>query len=355
MAATVVATVLLRAGITYNYPAYSSLNNSADGAKAYYEALRKLGVDTTRNYRPLRKLTGTRADVFYAGTPISALQHADEKDFEDFEHLAKTGAHLILAAQPEVVGTEPSRISKKKEKKEDAAPKDLLKQRWGIELGFRPRQLTAAETGPLKHLGIKPFVAYFRTWSNEWTPSVTRNGQPAILERRFGSGSILLVSDCRYFSNRQLLTSPDTEILTAVISQTPQVIFDESHLGLEDTGTVIGLTTAHHLNWIFAGFVLLAGLYIWRYSVSFIPPFPAPTSSSVAGRDAYAALTNLLIQSVPLKSLLHTAAEEWNRTAHLRRNQRPISEDEISLLPDIDRATTMAEYKSICQRMKDRI
>lgn len=355
LAATIIATVLLRAGITYNYPAYSSLNNSTDGTKAYYEALWELGFDATRNYRPLRKLTGTQADVFYAGTPISGLQHADEKDFDDFEQLAKSGVRLIIATQPEVVGIDVSRARKEnKEKKWTATPKDMLKERWGIELGFRARHLTAAEMGPLKQLGMKPFVAYFRTWSKEWSPSIMRNDQSLFLERRFGKGSVLLVSDCRYFTNRELLTRPDTEILTAVVGQTRQVIFDESHLGLEDTGTVVGLTTAHHLNWIFAGFVLLATLYIWRNSVSFIPPVPAANNRSVAGQDAYAALTNLLMQSVPPKSLLHKAAEQWNATAHLRRNQRIISDDELGLLPDLDRATTMAEYKSISERMKDR-
>lgn len=356
LAGTIAATVLLRAGITFNYPAYSSLNNSADGTKAYYETLRKLGFNATRNYRSLPKLKGTQADVFYAGAAISALQHGDEKDFEDFEQLAKSGARLIIAAQPETLSIVLSPAKKpKKDKKPDAVQKDMLKERWGIELGFRPRQLTAAEMGPLKQLGIKPFLAYFQKWSKEWSPSVTRNDEPLFLERHFGNGSILLISDCRYFTNRELLARPDTQILTAAVGQTPQIIFDESHLGLEDTGTVIGLTTAHHLNWIFVGFALLAALYIWRNSVSFIPPARAPSNRSVIGQNAYAALTNLLMQSVPPKSLLHRAAEEWNATAHLRRNQRTIGDDELALLPDLDRATTMAEYKSICQRMKDRI
>jgi Domain of unknown function (DUF4350) len=352
-AAAIITTVLLRAGVTYNYPAYSSLNNSADGTKAYYEALRKLGFNVTRNYRPLRKLNGTRADIFYGGAPLSALQNADEKELQELEQLAKGGARLTIAIQPEVVGTEVSRV--KKEKKQKAAAKNMLKQRWGIEIGFRPRQLTGTETTTLNRLGMKPFIAYFRAWSRDWSPSLMRSDAPLFLERRFGQGSILLISDCRYFTNRELLTRPDMEILTAVAGKHPQIIFDETHLGLEDTGTVVGLTTAHRLNWIFAGFLVLACLYIWRNSVSFIPPLPRAKDSAIAGQDAYAALTNLLMQSVAPKSLLHRAAEEWNATAHLFRSRRVIGAEELTLLPGLDRATTVAEYKSICQRIKDRI
>ncbi len=313
-AATIVTMVLLRAETTYNYPAYSSLNNSAGGTKAYFEALRKLGFTVVRNYRPLRKLQGIPADIFYAGTPLAALQHTDEKDLQDFEQLAKSGARLIIALQPEAVWE--AKPLAKNDKKQDKEPKDFLRERWGVDIAFRDRQVSEME-GKLNRIGFKSVTGYFAKWSKDWSPDVTRSGAPLFLERRFGKGSIVLISDCRYFANSELLTRPDMQVLTATLGRRPQIVFDESHLGLEDTGTVVGLTTAHRLNWIFAGFALLATLYIWRSSVSFIPPAPIPKDFSVAGQDAYAALRNLLMQSVSAKSLLHKAAEEWNSTTHL--------------------------------------
>jgi hypothetical protein len=140
-------------------------------------------------------------------------------------------------------------------------------------------------------------------------------------------------------------------VLTAVSGKPSAIIFDESHLGLEDTGTVIGLTTRHHLNWVLLGLAIFAALYIWRNSVSFIPPLPVPKDSSISGQSAYAALTNLLMQSVPPKSLLHKAAQEWNATVPLSRNQRTLSAEELALLPDLDRISAVTGYKSLSGRL----
>jgi hypothetical protein len=96
---------------------------------------------------------------------------------------------------------------------------------------------------------------------------------------------------------------------------------------------------------------VLAALYIWRNSVSFVPPVATSKDRSVAGQNAYAALTNLLMQSVPAKDLLYKAAQEWNSTAYLRRKGRTISPEELALLPDLDATTTLAEYKSISERL----
>src|SRR5581483_1692926 len=316
---------------------------------AYFEALGKLGFTVTRNYRALPQLRGTKAAVFYIGSGFATLQHANERDFEEFEQLAKSGARLIIAAQPESIWA--PNAPPPKNKKQEKLPTDLLKERWGVEIGFRDRQVTGAEGGTIKRLGMKPVTGYFEKWSEDWSPSVMRAGAPLFLERPFGKGSILLISDCRHFTNRVLLMHPDNEVLTAIPGKR-SMIFDESHLGLEDTGTVVGLTTSHHLNWILLGFVVLAALYIWRSSVSFIPPSPEPKELSVSGQSAYAALTNLLIQSVPPKSLLHKAAQEWNASVHLSRNQRTISAEELALLPDLDRASTIAEYQSLSGRLK---
>lgn len=352
-AVTIVVTVLLRAETTYNYPAYSSLNNSADGTKAYFEALNKLGFIVTRNYRPLRKLQGEHTDIFYAGTPLADLQYGDDKDLEDFEQLAKSGARLIIAAQPQSVEIN---LPEKKSKETFPDKKDVLKQHWGIEVGARESHVSQVESGAAHRLGMKPLTGYFAKWSKDWSPSLTRSdGHPLLLERRFGKGSVLLISDCRYFTNRELLTRPDTQVLAAVPGAPSQIIFDENHLGLEDTGTVVGLTTAHRLNWIFAGFIVLAVLYIWRSSVSFIPPVPMVNDSSVTGQNAYAALTNLLMQSVRPKSLLHKAAQEWNSSAHLHRNRHMISAEELALLPDLDPASTLAEYKSLSERLNSNV
>ena len=121
-------------------------------------------------------------------------------------------------------------------------------------------------------LYLVPATWHFSSWTNEWIPSHMRDYSPLFLERRFGKGLILLIANARLFTNRELLLEPDAPLLAAVPSAHRQVIFDESHLGLEDTGTVAGLAAAHHLQWLLLGFVILAAIYVWRSSFSFVPP-----------------------------------------------------------------------------------
>ena len=274
-AGCVVFVVLLGAGATFNYPAYSSLNNASEGTKAYFDALQKLGFNVERNYRPLRKLSGKQADIFYAGITFASLEQAEESEFDEFEQIAKSGCRLIIAVQPDALEFEKAAVAPKQPKSKQKATKienkDLLRQRWGLEIAWRDAGLGREENSALTKLGVKGKIGYVAKWDPSWSPLLWRQGNPIFLERRFGKGSVLFVSDARYFTNRDLLSKPDTQILTALVGSPKHMIFDESHLGLEDTGTVIGLTTAHHLNWILAGFVVLAALYIWRSSVSFIP------------------------------------------------------------------------------------
>ncbi len=76
---TVTRSVLRRAETTYDYPPYSSLNNSDEGTRAYFEALKKLGYSPSRNYQPLHKLVGTQADIFYAGPALAAFRYSDKQ------------------------------------------------------------------------------------------------------------------------------------------------------------------------------------------------------------------------------------------------------------------------------------
>lgn len=81
------------------------------------------------------------------------------------------------------------------------------------------------------------------------------------------------------------------------------------------------------------------------------PAASPPKDESVAGQNAHIALRNLLVRSVPAKSLLHRAAQEWNASAKLRPGRRLIGPAEITALTDLDHASTVAEYKAISQRV----
>lgn len=352
---SIVRSVLRHAETTYNYPAYSSLNNGDEGTKAYFEALRQLGYKPARNYQPLRKLEGTQANIFYAGAGLAAFRYLEVKELQEFEHLAERGARIIIAFDADGIVEKPKARAQSKDHSKHPAREDTLKERWGIQLTFTKRSVSKAVNEFMSQLNSIPVSRHFSSWVNDWTPSQIKNGIPLFLERRFGRGSVLLIAESKLFTNRELLIHPDTQVLAAVPASRRAIIFDESHLGLEDTGTVVGLAAAHGLQWMMLGFVVLAVLYVWRGSTSFVPPTPARRDIAVAGHDAHSALANLLMQSVPKKSILGLVAEEWNRTVSGRRAlARKISTDELNRLRHAKPVDFPAEYRSLARQLNSR-
>ncbi|HTU46241.1 MAG TPA: hypothetical protein VMF91_14330 [Bryobacteraceae bacterium] len=349
--------VLRGTDTSYNYPDCSSLNNSDTGTKAYFEALARLGFAPSRNFKMLRKLTGARAAIFYAGPDLWSFRYSDEKDLEQFEQLASGGARVILALDPEGITELPREKPKRaSDSKDSRSREDNLKKHWGIELTYVERAVASENRKLLAGLEVQPVTWRFSSWPAAWKPSHPRNGSPLFLEREFGTGSVVLIANSKLFTNRELLVHPDVDVLATAPGAYRDIIFDENHLGIADTGTVMGLATAHGLEWMLVGFVVLAILYVWRSSVSFIPRLSAPVEASVSGRDAHLALSHLLMQSVPSKSLLRVAGEEWNRSAALqaRARVRPLSQDELGRLEQLRPADAAAEYRAIAARLNSK-
>lgn len=355
-ALAVIRSILLRSQISHNYPAYSSLNNGVNGTKAYFDALVRLGFVASRNFKLLPKLTGTRAAVFCAGAELWAFRFSDEKELRQFEQLATRGARVIIALDPAGVIEMPVKKQKQAREPESQSNPDNLKTRWGIEL--KPKeQITTRQTREfLVKLQLRSVNWQFSSWSKDWVPSHTRNGAPLLLERPFGRGSIVLIGNSKLFTNRELLFAPDTDVLASAPGRYREIVFDESHLGLEDTGTVFGLAVAHRLQWMLLGFLALAVLYIWHSSVSFIPPPATSAEPSIAGRDAHAALSNLLMQSVPLRAILRTCAEEWNQSASVRKGRtRTFSPDDLANFDGLATAHVAPEYRALANRLNPRV
>ena len=153
-----------------------------------------------------------------------------------------------------------------------------------------------------------------------------------LLERSFGQGSIGLLAGVEPFTNQQLLTKPDASLLAVTMAGRHPLIFDEAHLGVAETDTVAGLARQHHLEWILLGFLALAALYIWRNAVSFIPPLQPAAEAGVKGRDAHAALTSLLAQSVSRDKLLKEIGAEWKHSERYVPNAAHLSEAELEQL-----------------------
>ena len=325
------------------YPAYSSLNNEDSGLKAYYETLVRLGVGASRNYRPFLKLEGQRATVIYAGPNLGDFRFRSEKDLEQFERVAQGGARVLILFQtretryekvapprPEVKppGNGPSKP------RDDMKPRvDAMLKRWGVEEietdvpNVKRRTAADALTPSIVRRDV---LWHFAKWDPLWKPVfLGSDGDPVLLERSFNRGSIGLLAAVEPFTNYRLLTKPDAALLAATMAGHRPLIFDEAHLGVAEIDTVAGLARQHNLEWTLLGFLALSALYIWRSAVSFVPPLEPAGEGGVKGRDAHAALSSLLAQSMDRKALLKEIGAEWKHSERYVPNSAHLDQADL--------------------------
>lgn len=325
------------------YPDYSSLNNEDTGLKAYYETLVRLGVSVSRNYRSFLKLEGQKATVIYAGPNLGDFRSRSEKDLEQFERVAQGGARVLVLFQTREIRYEKIAPPKPDVKtsgkgrpnvRDEMKPRvDAMRKRWGVEeteTEVKDAKRPAGAEALTPSIVRRDVLWHFAKWDPLWKPlRVDADGNPVLLERSFGQGSIGLLAAVEPFTNYQLLTKPDAALLAVTIAGRHPVIFDEAHLGVAELDTVAGLARQHHLEWILLGFLAIAALYVWRNAVSFIPPLPSAAEGGVTGRDAHSALSSLLAQSVGRDKLLTEIAAEWKHSARYASGAGHLGEVEL--------------------------
>jgi hypothetical protein len=182
-----------------------------------------------------------------------------------------------------------------------------------------------------------------------------REGSAVAAERQTGSGSIVLVSDSYTFTNEALLRARNTELLTRVLGDSRIVVFDEHHLGIAESRGVVSLARQYRLHGFAAGLLLIAVLFIWRNSSSFLPRIPDQQGDyEVPGRAAASGLTNLLGRAIPPADLMSVCAAEWKRSKGSRIPEQQVSK--VLQIAGSARAGNhpAAAYREIAQLLNER-
>lgn len=324
------------------YPAYSTYRADPKGAKIFFQSLEELpGVIVERQLKPLESLIGAGSTVLYLGGSSHSLLGDIDEELCPF---MLSGGRAILAFRAE------SPIRKKTEPKEDThdAPKneeddaDEEKhdpetcsrckrleriERWGVELERftrtelkeqDPESLASPESGA-SSLAPVPWgsALYFNELGKEWDVLYRYLGQPVIIERDWGGGSVVLMADSYLFSNEAMVRDRHTALLALLVGGADRVVFDEVHLGVSSQEGVMMLLNRYRLQGVLLALLLLAGLFVWKNSSSFIPKYSDPTSLGDdlgTGVDSMQGFTNLLVRHVPKKKLLDAMVAEWKAT-----------------------------------------
>lgn len=373
----VVKLFLLRFEAGDVYPPYSSLRSDPLGSRAFYSSLKNINsARVSRNYLPLQNLEFEQQTAFFhigAAAFDSRLVSADW--LKIFERLTDKGGRLVLSFLP--LEKEPAtwRMQKcfvpgedlkdKDETPPGAAPKDSedstknpelnsasdaddhraqtppvhrfrdesdncvsLADQWGLTFAFakEPANEAVSVGDILSASRIKKMprtiswhtALYFDELKDSWREIYKADGRPVIIERAFGKGSLVLSADSFFLSNEAMRSERHPELLTWLLGDSLNIVFDETHFGILRNPGVLDLIQTYRFYWFIFTVAILAVLFIWKNSVSFLPPLKGAqaelSKDVISDRDSTQGLISLLRRNIPARRLLQTCAAEWQRS-----------------------------------------
>ncbi len=315
------------------YPPYSSLRSDPLGAKAFYESLEHLRPLTVERFiQRLDKLReGRNTTLFVLGADTFEMSRSTEDEYKKLEQFMFDGGRIVISFAP--LNTRPWALrreeakDKNKEKPSDKDPGKSdepddsgkrrhpvsddeegmklisLKERWNVEFGFRTlpkdaddnyRSVMARNRAgrDLPDSIVWHTALYFEKPGTNWKVVYARDSLPVLIERRFGRGALVLSADSYFVSNEAMRNERHPELLAWLVGPNATVLFDETHLGVMEQPGVATLVRQYRLLGLVIGLLLLAGLFVWRNAVSFVPAYAEESAGTrddaVAGKDSAA-------------------------------------------------------------------
>jgi hypothetical protein len=334
---------LLRFDIGAAYPPYSSFRADPLGTKALHWALAELdGVEVRRNFERLADLNvdpGTT--VLLAGVREEALAGEDaDTAWQTLRGLAGRGARVVVALAPRNSAwfldedeSPPDEAAEEKderrpgEKAGDADHGNQVLARPLVSFGFSalgvgdddlpvPENANLALEADDPALLPQQLLCHTSVWFDRleagWRVVYQRGKLPIVIERRVGSGSLVLVADAVPLSNQGVRFSREPEYLAWLLGGARQVVFDETHLGVHAPAGSMHLMKRYRLQGVLATLLVLAILFAWRAATPLVAAAAhGETPAEITGRDAAAGIAGLLRRELPAKQLLAAAAESW--------------------------------------------
>jgi hypothetical protein len=263
---------------------------------------------------------------------------AQPDEFKALEAFVRGGGRLVVTLYPElnkprgfVSGTGTNRPVFKNPLRDDddSRPPPLnLREKWGFGMEHIPTTREGRLFSPVTASRIHPAPLPARvSWHSSlvftnldfsWRVIYARGTDPVMIEKEYGAGSIVLATDSYFVSNEAMRKERDPDLLTWLPGNSREVIFDETHLGVMESAGVAILARRYKLHGGVIALLVLAALFIWRNSVSFVPRTDEQKlSSPVLGRESAAGFQNLLRRSIAPKDLLQTSLDEWHKTGRL--------------------------------------
>lgn len=374
------------------YPPYSSLRADPLGTMAFYESLQRLpGLRVERDFRPTNLLPEARDTVYlHLAASTWEWRWLPVEQFKEIERFLRRGGRLVVTFSPEtsqpfrflspmedednLKQAKPARPGPQQEKGKEASPSrkkkkqsmrpggeaDMfgsvrLKERWGVEFGFEklPQgQGDVYEPVPVTHRSARALPekldwhsgAVFTHVAEPWRVVYTRGTNAVVIERTFGDGSVVLATDSFFVSNEALRKDRHAALLAWLIGLGRNVVFDEAHFGILEGQGVATLMRKYRLHGCAAGLLMLALLFIWKNTASFVPAQPeARQQAFVSGKAAADGFVNLLRRNIWARDLLKVCQEEWRKSVAGNQRFSPERVGQVQAVLDAETARPARE------------
>ncbi len=371
-----------RFGVGDIYPRYSSLRTDNLGVKIISDSLEKAGYMVSRNFQQMQKIAVEPAStLFLIGIPDGKFSHFFQSDsYEPLLLMSEKGSRLVVTMLPERTKTkeEPcpdeenvddQAVCEPGEKKEDqdagTPEKDEAENTTEVLLGnfekrsFEGKYFQTTARGMLgDHAVAIPWYssAYFSDLSPDWHVILTIDGQPVLVEREWGKGSLVLATDSHFLSNEAIWQGHDPYFLTWLQGGNAAAIFDEAHHGIRQQVSVGRLIRDFDLHWILIALMVPALLFVIRCSSPLLPPISVSKTMRVreAGRDQFTGFVNILKKNTP-ENLLQTCIYYWCKANQDWCDKNP---DRVSEIKQIAQSTApddpVGKYKAIARMVHRR-
>ena len=395
------------------YPPYSTLRSDPLGTKGLYEALDRLPeLRASRNFGPLPRLQpATPVTLVYAG--LTHRAYWESRELSTFNELLLGGTRAVFAFVPEEqrlrsaeeVSADAAARSKKQEARsakgkpkgkklgakdreaEKKAPADEKKpaadadeddeeenralihfkevsRRWGFAFDYLPadeeREFDRVAVRADDKARLEPKITwhtalFFKDLKPEWKVLYRCEGQPVVIERRLGRGSIVLAADSYFLSNEAMRRERHPLLLAHLFDGPPALVFDEEHHGVRNDPGIASLARKYRLHGVVAGVLLIALLFVWKNVTRFIPAFhdDARDGDIVLGKESAAGFINLLRRTIRPADILSLCVAEWRKSAPHRPADRARAEElaaQEQVRPTAPR-NPVATYQAIAQTL----
>jgi hypothetical protein len=361
------------------YPPYSSLRSDPLGTMAFFQSLEGLpDLSVRRSYQSWPEIRRQSDCVLLLfGLPAAELRAMPESDFKQLRQLASSGGRVVISllpvakkvwepetpprktdsqrpttnAPPRKAPRKPAKPVKSRDDASDVSSVSL-EDKFGFQLhyddlavddqGLSQSELAQAGDAPP---GFPPSIswhtaAYFGTLAGNWRTVYRRKDHPVMIERTYGRGTLVLSADSFFLSNEALRGERQPALLAWLIGDKREIIFDETHLGVEEHPGVATLLRRYRLHGLVLGLLALAALFIWKNSASLAPRRSDDGQergrAPVLGKQSTAGFVNLLRRNVPAPDVLSACFKEWKSAcgrdpraaSRLGRVQRIIEQDQ---------------------------